>query len=130
MGPFAALDIASTGASFGKAWLEVLANNVANVNTTRPAEEEPFRARLVIAQARKDGEGVEVVGTSESQGESQLVFDPTHPHADPLGYVKRPVVELGGQMIDLMIANRTYQANLSVIRQSREAYESALQIGR
>jgi flagellar basal-body rod protein FlgC len=130
MGPFAALDIAATGARMGMVWLDVLANNIANVNTTRPAIEEPFRASLVVAQAREDGQGVDVVATVPTAAEGSVILDPTHPHADALGYVKRPAVDLAVQMTDLIIANRSYQANLNMIRSSREAYETALRIGR
>jgi flagellar basal-body rod protein FlgC len=130
MGPFAALDIAATGAKMGMVWLDVLANNIANVNTTHPADQEPFRASLVVAQAREDGQGVDVVATVPTTGEPPTILDPTNPHADALGYVKRPVVDLAGQMTDLIIANRSYQANLTMIRTSREAYETALRIGR
>jgi flagellar basal-body rod protein FlgC len=58
------------------------------------------------------------------------VFDPTHPYASDEGVVTRPVVDLATQMADMIGAQRTYQANLSVIKSSRDAYASAMQIGR
>lgn len=58
------------------------------------------------------------------------VYDPTHPYANEDGIVTRPAVDLATQMADMMGAQRTYQANLSVIKSSRDAYASAMQIGR
>ncbi len=130
MGAFKALDIAATGANLGRTWLEVVAHNIANVNTVRPASEEPFRAKLVIAQERAGGDGVMVAGMASSQAEPQQVYDVGNPLADEEGRLVRPVVDLAGQMTDMMAAQRSYQANLSVIRSSREAYEAAMRLGR
>jgi flagellar basal-body rod protein FlgC len=130
MGAFDSLDIAATGAHLGKTWIDAVAHNIANVNTVRPPDEEPFRAKLVVAREAANGAGVEIVGIQENAGEPPRVYDPTHPLADEDGSVIRPVVDLPGQMADLIAAQRTYQANLSVIRSSREAYEAAMQIGR
>lgn len=130
MGAFKALDIAATGANLGRTWLEVVAHNIANVNTVRPASEEPFRAKLVIAQERAGGDGVMVAGMASSQAEPQQVYDVGNPLADADGRLVRPVVDLAGQMTDMMAAQRSYQANLSVIRSSREAYEAAMRLGR
>ncbi len=134
MSVFRSLDIAASGARMGRVWLDAIAHNIANVNTVRPPDEEPFRAKLVVAKAVEGadglGDGVAVVGIEQAPGEPPLVYDPTHPYADADGYVRRPVVDLAGQMADLMAAQRSYQANLSVVRSSREAYEAALRIGR
>jgi len=134
MSSFQSLDIASTGADLGRTWLDAVAHNIANVNTVRPFDEEPFRAKLVHAATVEDtggvGEGVRVVQILEDEGEAPEVYDPTHPFASEEGSVKRGRVDLVGQMADMIGAQRYYQANLSVIRSSREAYEAALQIGR
>lgn len=134
MSVFRSLDIAASGARMGRVWLDAIAHNIANVNTVRPPDEEPFRAKLVVAEAVEGadaiGDGVAVVGIEQAPGEPPLVYDPTHPYADADGYVRRPVVDLAGQMADLIAAQRSYQANLSVVRSSREAYEAALRIGR
>ncbi len=127
---FEALNIAASGARLGKTWIDTVAHNIANVNTIRPAEEEPFRAKLVIAREAADGRGVEVVGIDQTDDDAPRTYDIQHPYADEDGIVTRPVVDLAGQMTDLIAAQRSYQANLSVMRSSREAYEAALQIGR
>lgn len=134
MGAFNTLDTAASGARLGKTWLDAVAHNIANVNTVRPPDEEPFRAKLVVAKeagaVEGIGRGVTVAGIAEVSGDAPRVYDPSHPYADEDGSVIRPVVDLAGQMADLIGAQRSYQANLSVIRSSREAYEAAMRIGR
>jgi flagellar basal-body rod protein FlgC len=127
---FDALDIAASGANLGRSWLNAVAHNIANVNTVNPDGVEPFRSKLVIAREAADGKGVEVVGIDEIDDVAPQVYDPTHPYASEEGVVTRPVVDLATQMADMIGAQRTYQANLSVIKSSRDAYASAMQIGR
>jgi flagellar basal-body rod protein FlgC len=97
MGLFGAIDAATSGAHVSRVWLDAISDNVANVNTDRPGDEEPFRARMVRV-------------TSIDRG-------------------RNPVVDLGVEMTNLLIANRSYQANLRVIEHARDSYKSALQIG-
>lgn len=135
MGPFATIDIAATGADVAQLWLETISHNLANVNTVRNPDEEPFRALLVHAEetvgARGgQGEGVHGVELLRSQGDPAWVFDPENPLASEEGYVVRPVIDVAGQMADLIVAQRSYQMNLEVIRTGEEAYQAALRIGR
>jgi flagellar basal-body rod protein FlgC len=134
MGAFDAIDIAASGADVSQLWLEAIAHNIANVNTTRPVDEEPFRAKLVHAEEALDtagrGRGARAVEILESQGEPMWVWDPEHPHASEDGYVVRPVVELSKEMADMIAAQRSYQLNLQVIRTNEETYQAALRIGR
>lgn len=130
MSTFGSIDIARTGAGLSRTWLDAIAHNIANTNTVNRPDEEPFRAKVVVASARGDGTGVDVAGITEAAGDPPLVYDPGNPLADDEGYVTRPVVDLAGQMADLIAAQRTYQANLSVVRSGREAYEEALRLGR
>jgi flagellar basal-body rod protein FlgC len=135
MTAFSAIDVARTGVGFSNHWIDQIAHNISNVNTTRPGDEEPFRARLMVAQELTDeivptGSGVRVGGIVEAEGEAARVLDPAHPMADEEGYVTPALVDMAAQMSDLMLANRTYQANLRVIDGGREAYEAALRIGR
>lgn len=129
MSMFGALDAASSGVSLGRVWLEAISDNVANSNTVRPAGEEPFRARLVTAQARQGTAGVDVTGVQLAGGAPDVFYDPDNPLADEAGYVTRPKVDMGQEMTNMMLASRLYQANLSVMTQARDAYRSALRIG-
>ena len=134
MGMFGAIDAASSGASVARTWLDAISDNVANMNTVRSADQEPFRARMVVARSVEGdngvGRGVAVAGIVAKPGEPIRVYDPAHPMADAEGYVTRPNVDLTEEMTNLLIASRTYQANLSVIDRARDAYQAALQIGR
>ncbi|MBW3657883.1 MAG: flagellar basal body rod protein FlgC [Actinobacteria bacterium] len=135
MSAFSGIDIANTGMGFNKYWLDTVSHNLANANTVRPGDEEPFRARVVVAQQlgsepfAEAGSGVAVGGVLEQEGDAPLVFAPEHPLADENGYVVRPVVDLAAQMTDLMVAQRSYQTNARSMQSSKEAYEAALQIG-
>ncbi|MEZ5235880.1 MAG: flagellar basal body rod protein FlgC [Acidimicrobiia bacterium] len=135
MGMFAALDSSASGTKVSRIWLDAIADNVANVNTVRPFDEEPFRARLVVAQSYENGDdrGAQVAGIVNSAEEAALVWDPDNPYADQdgptAGMVRRPVVDLAAEMTNMLIAQRSYQANLSVMDRVRDAYKSALSIG-
>ena len=130
---FNSLDIAMSGAHVSRMWMDAISDNVANTNTVRPAGEEPFRARLVVARSVRDTDGVArgvaVDSIVESQADPVLVYDPQSPLADENGLVTRPVVDLGQQMTDLILASRSYEANLSVVDRMRETYLAALRIG-
>ena len=136
MGAFDSIDIGATGADASQLWLDAIAHNLANVNTVRASDEEPFRALLVHAEEDIDprrggvGEGVKAVEILRSEGDPMWVFDPDHPLADEEGYVVHPVIDVAGQMSDLIVAQRSYQMNLQVIRTGEEAYQAALRIGR
>lgn len=134
MGPFTAIDVGRTGVGFSRYWMDTVAHNLANLNTVREPDADPFRARLVVAGALGDditptGSGVAVRAIVEDAADPVRTYSPDHPLADEGGYVTRPVVDLAGQMADLMLANRTYQANLRTIETGREAYQAALRIG-
>jgi len=134
MATFGAMDIGRTGMGFAQYWMDNLSHNLANANTTREPDEEPFRARMVVAQANGDeivpsGSGVHVRDVVEDATDPAVAHDPNHPHADEDGNVTLPVVDLTAQMHDLIVANRTYQANARTIQTAHEAYQSALRIG-
>lgn len=135
MGAFSTFDIAGSGLGTSQFWLDTIGHNLANLNTVRPGDQEPFRAHMVVAQEIRglnasQGRGVAVTAVVEQGGDAPRTYDPENPLADDDGYVVHPVVDLGGQMTDLILAQRSYQANLQVISEAREAYQSALRIGR
>jgi len=129
MSMFGALDAASSGVTLGRTWMDVISDNVANASTVRPAGQEPFRASLVVAQSREGTNGVAVAGLVEHDGAPDVVYDPENPLADDRGYVTRPKVDLTEEMTNMLMANRLYSANLSVMQQARDAYAQALRIG-
>lgn len=130
---FQALDTAMSGATLSRFWMDAIADNVANVNTIKPNDEEPFRARLVVAEAVRgaDGQrqGVRVREVLVDGSEPAKIWSPGHPYADENGMVTRPVVDLSVEMTNMIMANRSYQANLAVVDRVRDSYIAALRIG-
>lgn len=134
MGAFDAIDVGRTGVGFSQFWIETLAHNLANINTVTSPDEEPFRARMVVAQTLTDeitptGSGVAVGDVTDDPNDPGLVWDPDHPLANEDGYVQPPVVDLAGTMTDLIQAQRSLQASSRAITSATEAYQSALRIG-
>jgi flagellar basal-body rod protein FlgC len=130
---FGSIGIASTGVTVYRKWLDAVSDNISNLNTVRRSDEEAFRARYVQAQAVDYGSGtggVQVAGIQLGSAEGRMVYEPGHPLADDQGYVRYPDIDLGSQMAQLLMAQRGYQANLAVVDRAREAYQSALQIGK
>lgn len=126
---FGALDTAASGVTLSRTWMDATSDNIANVNTVRPAGEQPFRARLVVAQSRTGLTGVDAAAVVEKGGQPEVAYDPENPLADAQGYVTRPQVDLTEEMTNMMMASRLYQANLSVMQQARDTYSAALRIG-
>lgn len=129
MGMFDAIDTAQSGVRFGRVWLDAVSDNVANLNTVRKAGEEPFRARLVVAQSRPGQAGVRVAGIERKGGDPVVVYDPENPLADEGGYVTRPQVDLSEEMTNMLVSQRMYQANLAMMKQARDTYSAGLSIG-
>ncbi|QBI21232.1 flagellar basal body rod protein FlgC [Egibacter rhizosphaerae] len=134
MATFGAMDVGRTGLGFSQHWMDQIGHNLANTNTVRGPEEEPFRQRLAVAESLTDeivdtGSGVHLAGVIEDQRDPVETYEPQHPQADEDGFVAQPVVDMAGQMSDMMQAQRGYQASARTIDTAREAYESALRIG-
>ncbi len=130
---FNALTAAGSGAYAYRKWLDAVSDNIANINTARPTDQDAFQARYIVARSVQgaDGSGgVVVAGAAHGDAEGRLVYQPDHPLADDEGLVRMPDIDLGDQMTQLMMAQRGYQANLAVVSRAHEAYTTALQIGR
>lgn len=133
MSTFDTLRIAGSSLYVNRTWMDAVADNMANINTVRPSNENAFQARYVIAQAVNYGSGeggVRVAGSEFGDAEGRMVFQPDHPLADGEGYVRLPDIDLGDQMVQLMMAQRGYQANLAVVERATNAYQSAIQLGK
>jgi len=135
---FPTFQTASSGLGVFRTWMDAVSDNMANLDTVRPTSEPAFQARFVVAQAIGTGQeamtggpaGAEVTGITFGDPAGRLVSDPPNPLADSNGMVRYPDVDMGDQMTQLMIAQRGYEANLSVIDRAKDAYQQALSIGR
>ena len=135
MSMFGSLSVTASGLDVYQTWIDAIADNIANVNTIRSTDEEAFRQRMVVAQSvggegGQVGDGARVAGIRLGDAEGQLRSDPDHPLADENGLVRAPDMDLGQQMTHLIVAQRSYQANVSVFERARDAYQRALEIGR
>ncbi|HEY8532324.1 MAG TPA: flagellar basal body rod C-terminal domain-containing protein [Micromonospora sp.] len=126
---FSAIGIAGTGVTVHRKWLDAVSDNIANINNASRTNAEAFRARYVIAQEALDGNGAQVGGIVLGP-QGRIVYEPDHPLADAQGYVQYPNIDLAGQMTQLIMAQRGYQANLAVVDRARDAYLAAIQLGR
>jgi flagellar basal-body rod protein FlgC len=131
---FDALGISGSGLLVHRKWLDAVSDNMANINTVNPYDEAPFRERLIVAEAMEYGSGEGGVRTAQAQfggdPEGRLVHDPSHPMANEDGYVRYPDIDLGEQMVQLLMAQRGYQANLAVVERATASYQAALQLGK
>ena len=132
MAMFAAFHVAGSGLLATRKWLDAVSDNIANMNNVSRTDERAFQARMVVAQAEQYGNagGVRVAGAMFGDPQGRVVHQPDHPLADELGYVRTPDIDLGDQMTQMMIAQRGYQANVSVVKHATDAYTQALQLGK
>jgi len=152
MGVFSSINIASSGLTAQKLRLDVIADNIANVQTTRTTEGGPFRRSRVIFRPRVSqpywrspflpsflrdevGKGVRVAKIEKDYASQvRLVYDPTHPDAiksgPRAGYVEYPNVNIVNEMVDMIAASRSYEANSAIINGTKAMFLKALEIGR
>ncbi len=133
MGIFDAISIAGSGITVYRKWMDAISDNISNVNTVTRTSQNAFQARYVEAQAVGYGSGeggVQVAGIRLGDPRGQLRYDPSNPLADKDGNVRAPDIDLGSQMTQLIMAQRGYQANLSVVDRAKAAYEAAIGIGK
>ena len=139
------MDISASGMTAQRSRLNVISMNLANANTTRTDEGTAYRRKTVIFKTQdlnnsfedqlKDSIDKKVYGVKATQivpvaGELKQVYDPTHPDADKDGYVSYPNVNLVEEMVSMLNANRSYEANTSAVKASKEMALKALEIGR
>jgi flagellar basal-body rod protein FlgC len=130
MSIFNAIGVASTGVTVHRKWLDAISDNIANIDNVSRTSENAFQAKYVIAREAQDGNGTEVAGIAVGSAEGNLVYEPTHPLADAEGYVRYPDIDMGGQMTQMIMAQRSYQANLSVVDRARDSYLAAINLGK
>ncbi len=123
--------------------LNTISSNLANVETTSTPEGGPYKKKSVHFQSsplsfqqQLDGnmknavQGVEVKKIVEDKTEPRKVYNPSHPDANPDGYVEMPNINTLEEMVDMMSATRSYQANVTTIKMAKRMALKALEIGR
>ena len=126
---FGPIDISASGLRAEWVRMQVVANNVANAETTRTPEGGPYRRQRVVFSTLLDGlNGVTVAGITSAGGQPRMVYNPGHPDAGEDGHVAMPDVQVPMEMVDLMTASRAYEANLAAMRKFRQICEEAIKL--
>lgn len=121
--------------------MEVISQNIANANTTRDVDGQPYQRQQVVfesvldAQQRQDVTGanrssVQVARIEKEMRPPRLVFNPGHPDADANGMVATPNISIHEEMADLIVSSRAFEANLAVVRNARSMAMQTLSIGK
>lgn len=147
MGMFDSMRVSASGMAAERMRMDVIAQNLANVNSTRGPDGQPYRRREVVLQSRGDagvsttgadsvaaedgskpGGGVNVVGIVEDPSPLRAVYDPSNPDADDRGYVYMPNVNSVTEMVDMTTATRAYEANVTAMNAAKNMALKALDI--
>ncbi len=147
MSLFKAIEISSSGLTAQRLRMDTIAENIANVNTTRTPAGGPYRRKVVVFEAREDmsrfpgvlhrtlaqqqvGNGVRVVEITEDNSPFKMQYEPNHPDANQEGYVMMPNVNIVTEMVNMISATRAYEANATAVKASKDIALKALEIGR
>jgi flagellar basal-body rod protein FlgC len=145
MSLFNSLRISASGLTAERLRLDVIADNLANVNTTRTAAGGPYRRKVAVLEERPVGfadllgiqnasrmgrGGVRVAAIAEDTSPPQRVYHPGHPDADAEGYVLMPNVNVVTEMVDMITATRAYESNVTAMNAAKQMALRTLDIGR
>lgn len=144
MSLFSSLNISATGLTAERVRLDVISNNIANMETTRTQNGGPYVRKVVSFEENinehinnfgkskeKKMQGVKVSSIEDdSVTPLKLVYNPNHPDANSEGYVTMPNVNPLTEMVDLITASRSYEANVTALNTNKQMFMKALEIGR
>lgn len=139
---FRNFDISATALTAERLRMDLISNNIANANTTRTKEGGPYTRKVPVFMEvidevmNADGRmvsrpaGVKVVRIKPDENPPRLVYDPSHPDANTDGYVLYPDINPVVEMVNLISASRSYEANVTAFNSAKDMYRAALDIGR
>jgi flagellar basal-body rod protein FlgC len=135
-----AISVTSGALSAEKTRLDVIGQNIANANTTRGPDGLPYQRKMVTFETQlnaisgvndlTDRMNVRVASIVSDRTPGGMIYNPSHPHADAAGMLRMPNVNIPTEMVDMITASRSYEANLSVVRTARQMAQRAMAIGR
>ncbi|HEX2410121.1 MAG TPA: flagellar basal body rod protein FlgC [Solirubrobacteraceae bacterium] len=142
MSMFGGMEISASALTAERLRMDVVAENLANAQTTRGADGQPYRRKEVVLQERAasfgaslsaamsqgSSAGVEVAAIAEDQTPLKRVYDPGHPDADAEGYVSMPNVDTVTEMVDLISAQRAYEANVTAMQAAKQMFSRTLEL--
>ncbi len=144
MGMFDAIDVAGSGLTAQRLQMDVTAGNLANAETTKGANGQPYQRREVVLQeAQPSGGfgsvlagaqagsaspvgGVQVAGIVADPSPPRRVYDPGHPDADAQGYVSLPSINPVNEMVDLISSSRSYEADVTAMQAAKTDFTQTL----
>lgn len=145
MGIFNIMNTSASGLTAERLRMDVIADNIANSQTTRTEKGEAYRRKTVVFAENKENfivpmnitkdklqfkGGVNVVKIAEDKSPFTMIYDPEHPDANEKGYVAMPNVNTVKEMVDMITATRAYEANATVVTNAKSMATSALSIGK
>lgn len=144
MSIFNSINISTSALTAEKTRIDIIAKNMANANSTRSTGGMPYRRQMVVFEEDKktpfsaylnkhtnnSGKGVKISKIVEDDTPFKLKYEPGHPDADENGYVQMPNVDTIKEMVDLISAQRSYDANITAMNASKSILMKALDIGR
>lgn len=146
MGYFSSLDVSASGMSAQRMRMDLISQNIANANTTKTEDGTPYRRQTLLlgtnatnpfskylsgttSGALDDGK-VKIQGIVEDKSDFRKVYEPDNPEADEEGYVSYPNVDIVTEMVDMISASRSYEANVTASTASKNMAMQALNIGK
>jgi flagellar basal-body rod protein FlgC len=135
-GLFGIFGITGSGMAAERTRMDVIASNLANADTTRSADGQPYRRKEVVLEATPAPgasfadqlAGVTVAGIVDDPSPGRKVYDPGHPDADANGYVTLPNVNPVTEMVDLITASRGYEADVQALQAAKTLFSSTIDI--
>ena len=137
---FNVLDISASGLTAERVRMDIIANNIANANTTLSVNGEPYKRKSVILASKTDTSfsmdlqeniknmGVEVIKIVDDTAPPKLKYDPSDPNADAGGFIRLPNVNVLNEMVDMISATRSYEANATAIESTKSMVKSTFEI--
>jgi flagellar basal-body rod protein FlgC len=136
MNVISASSITGSALDAEKMRVDIVSQNIANANTTKGIDGKPYQRRIVAFESLLDAaagpnlQGVRLSEIKRDETPGEIINNPQHPHADDDGNVTMPNVNIPFEMVDMVTATRSYEANLAVVRNARQLATQALSIGR
>ncbi len=135
---FRAMRISASGLAAERMRMDLISANIANYNSIKTGDEEAYRRKVAIfeqyIERTKDGinklKGVKVSKIIDDDAPSKMIYDPTHPYADPEGFVEGSNVNILNEMADMILATRSYESNADSFNANKQMFMKALEIGR
>lgn len=138
MSMFESISISASALSAERVRMNVIANNLANINTTKGPDGEPYKRKYVIFETQLNKSitdsdalrenGVAISDIAEDQRPFRRIYKPGHPDADKDGYVSLPNIDMVEENVDLLAASRAYDANLSAMKASKAMLRKMIEL--